>query len=66
MQNAPPAPARAHRFVASTPMAVSGPDRRADIAGRPREMVLLGGLDYGPDFTSARDLEQDVLPKLLA
>lgn len=57
---------RAGTFVASTPMAVSGPDRRPDIAGRPREMVFLGGLDYGPNFTSVRDFEQDVLPKLLA
>ena len=56
---------RAGTFVASTPMAVSGPAHLPDVHGRPREMVFLGGLDYGPNFTSVRDFERDVLPALL-
>ena len=52
--------------VVSTPMAVPGPPDLQGVHPRPREMAFLGGLDYGPNFTSVQAFERDVLPALLA
>lgn len=52
--------------VVSTPMAVPGPTDLQGVHPRPREMVFLGGLDYGPNFTSVQAFERDVLPALVA
>jgi glycosyltransferase involved in cell wall biosynthesis len=58
--------ARASWPVGATPMAVAGPDSPPGTGNRPREMVFVGGLDYGPNYTSLRDFGHRVIPVLQA
>lgn len=51
-------------LVRSTPMAVHGPDQPVPTAGRPRELVFLGGMDYGPNLACILDFDRVIRPML--
>ena len=51
--------------VFHTPMAVSGPSALPRQSGRSRELVFLGGLDYGPNLKSVVQFDTEIRPALL-
>lgn len=53
------------RAVRATPMAVHGPDSPTPTTGRPRELVFLGGMDYGPNLTCILDFDRLIRPSLV-
>lgn len=55
---------RSGKAIGATPMAVAAPAHQPQPIDRQRELVFVGGLDYGPNFTSLRDFSQKVIPEL--
>jgi glycosyltransferase involved in cell wall biosynthesis len=52
------------RRVFSAPMAVEGPATLPPCTGRKRDLVFLGGLDYGPNLKSVLQFDRQIGPTL--
>ncbi|MDO8883847.1 glycosyltransferase [Pseudotabrizicola sp.] len=52
------------RNIQPAPMAVTGPTNTPTQAGRVKDLVFLGGLDYGPNLKSVLQYDQHICPAL--